>query len=56
MKTYGSGISRDDRRIIDEVGKYKGLNIAISPRRQPKTFKWLDGLLRREGVRRPGEQ
>ena len=44
-------ISSDDHRIIDECGKYMGLNIAISPRRQPRTFRWLDLLLRREGIR-----
>lgn len=45
-------ISCDDQRITDETGKYKGLNIAISPTRQPKTHRWLDILLQRNGVKR----
>jgi hypothetical protein len=53
---YGQGnsihISSDDRRIVDESGTYKGLNIAISKTRQPKMYKYLDLLLQREGIER----
>ena len=46
----GSGIhiSCDDKRITDENGEYKGLNIAVSKTRQPKTHRYLELLLERE--------
>lgn len=51
---YGQGgaiqISSDDPRLIDPDGTRKGLNMAISRTRQPKTFQRVDALLKREGV------
>jgi hypothetical protein len=53
---YGEGgaihLSSDDPRLVDPDGKRKGLNMAISRTKQPKTFKRVDDLLRREGVTR----
>jgi hypothetical protein len=53
---YGQGgaihISSDDPRLIDEDGTRKGLNMAISPTRHPKTFRRVDSLLTREGVQK----
>jgi hypothetical protein len=43
----------DDRRIVDDGGRHKGLNIAINRRRHPRTFRWLALLLRSEGKRSP---
>jgi hypothetical protein len=45
-------ISSNDRRLSGPDGTYKGLNVQISRKRQPKTFQVADGLLQREGVER----
>jgi hypothetical protein len=53
---FGQGnsihISSDDRRIVDESGEYKGLNVAVSKSRQPKSYRKLELLLQREGIER----
>jgi hypothetical protein len=43
-------ISSDDRRLVDESGTYKGLNIAACKGRQAKTHHYLDLLLQAESV------
>ena len=51
---YGEGgaihLSSDDPRLVDPDGTRTGLNIAISAKRQPKTFQRVDALLKREDV------
>jgi hypothetical protein len=54
---YGEGgaihLSSDDPRLVDPAsGKRKGLNMAISRSRQPKTYAMVDALLRKEDVQR----
>lgn len=41
-------LSSDDRRLVDETGKYRGINVAVSKQRQPQTYKRLAALLDRE--------
>lgn len=42
-------LSCNDDRLVDDNGNYKGMNIAISRRRQPASFNYLDNALKSEG-------